>query len=50
MTIPDFRDDGRLPEGVHLAAEAEVMVRLLPGMPQLRLLVFRFCRMSPFWK
>jgi hypothetical protein len=27
MTIPDFRDDGRLPEGVHLAAEAEVMFR-----------------------
>jgi len=27
MAIPDFRDDGRLPEGLHPASESEVTFR-----------------------
>lgn len=42
--IPDFRDDGYLPEGVHLATEAEVPFRFGASSPRRRRLVLRFRR------
>lgn len=42
--IPDFRDDGYLPEGVHLASEAEVTFRFGASSPRRRRLVLRLRR------
>lgn len=42
--IPAFRPDGYLPEGLHLADEAEVTFRLGSGTPRRRRLVLRFRR------
>jgi len=44
MAIPDFRDDGRLPEGVHLATEAEVTFRFGAATPRRRQLALRLRR------
>lgn len=42
--IPDFRDDGYLPEGVHTATEAEVTFRFGASSPRRRRLVLRLRR------
>ena len=42
--IPDFRDDGYLPEGLHLATEAEVTFRFGSGTPRRRRLILRLRR------
>jgi hypothetical protein len=42
--IPNFRDDGYLPEGLHLATEAEVTFRFGSGTPRRRRLVLRLRR------
>jgi len=42
--IPDFRDDGNLPVGVHLASEAEVTFRFGASSPRRRRLVLRLRR------
>ena len=42
--IPVFRDDGYLPEGVHLATEAEVTFRFGTSSPRRRRLVLRLRR------
>lgn len=42
--IPDFRDDGYLPEGVHMATEAEVTFRFGASTPRRRRLVLRLRR------
>jgi hypothetical protein len=39
--IPNFRDDGYLPEGLHVATEAEVTFRLGSGTPRRRRLILR---------
>ena len=44
MAIPDFRDDGRLPEGVHLATEADVTFRFGAATPRRRQLALRLRR------
>jgi len=44
MAIPDFRDDGSLPEGVHLATEAEVTFRFGAATPRRRQLALRLRR------
>ena len=44
MAIPDLRDDGRLPEGVHLATEAEVTFRFGAATPRRRQLALRLRR------
>lgn len=42
--IPDFRDDGYLPDGVHLATDAEVIFRFGVSSPRRRRLVLRLRR------
>jgi hypothetical protein len=42
--IPDFRDDGYLPAGIHRATEAEVTFRFGSGTPRRRRLVLRLRR------
>lgn len=42
--IPDFRPDGYLPDGVHLASEAEVTFRFGSGSARRRRLVVRVRR------
>lgn len=42
--IPDFRDDGYLPEGIHPATEAEVISRFGTSSPRRRRLVLRLQR------
>ena len=42
--IPDFRDDGYLPEGLHMATEAEVTFRFGSGTPRRRRLILRLRR------
>ena len=42
--IPDFREDGYLPEGVHIATEAEVTFRLGSGTARRRRLILRLRR------
>jgi hypothetical protein len=42
--IPDFRDDGYLPEGLHLATEAEITFRFGSATTQRRRLALRFRR------
>ncbi|MCP3959838.1 MAG: hypothetical protein GY719_18475 [bacterium] len=42
--IPDFRDDGCLPKGVHMATEAEVTFRFGASTPRRRRLVLRLRR------
>lgn len=42
--IPDFRDDGYLPQGVHIATEAEVTFRFGTSSPRRRRLVMRLRR------
>ncbi len=42
--IPDFRNDGYLPEGLHLATEAEVTFRFGSGSRHRRRLVLRLRR------
>ena len=42
--IPDFRDDGYLPQGVHIATEAEVTFRFGTSSPRRRRLVLRLRR------
>jgi hypothetical protein len=42
--IPDFRADGYLPEGLHLATEAEVTFRFGSGTPRRRRLILRLRR------
>ena len=42
--IPEFREDGYLPEGLHLANEAEVMFRFGSSTPRRRRLVLRLRR------
>lgn len=42
--IPDFRDDGYLPEGLHLAAEADVTFRFGSDTPRRRRLALRLRR------
>ncbi len=44
MMIPDFRDDGYLPDGVHLATDAEVIFRFGVSSPRRRRLVLRLRR------
>jgi hypothetical protein len=44
MAIPDFRDDGRLPEGLHFATEAEVTFRFGGATPRRRRLALRLRR------
>jgi hypothetical protein len=44
MMIPDFRDDGYLPEGVHPATEAELTFRFGTSSPRRRRLVLRLRR------
>ncbi len=44
MMIPDFRDDGYLPEGVHLATEAEVAFRFGSTTSRRRRLILRLRR------
>lgn len=39
--IPAFRDDGYLPEGVHIATEAEFTFRFGTGTPRRRRLILR---------
>lgn len=42
--IPDFRDDGYLPEGLHVATEAEVTFRFGSRTPRRRRLTLRLRR------
>jgi hypothetical protein len=42
--IPDFRDDGYLPEGLHLATEAEAILRFGTDSPVRRRLALRLRR------
>ena len=42
--IPDFLDDGYLPEGLHFATEAEVMFRFGSNTPRRRRLALRLRR------
>jgi hypothetical protein len=42
--IPDFRDDGYLPEGIHIATEAEVTFRFGAATARRRRLVLRLRR------
>jgi hypothetical protein len=42
--IPDFRDDGYLPEGLHIATEAEVTFRFGAATARRRRLVLRLRR------
>jgi len=42
--IPDFRDDGYLPEGLHVGTEAEVTFRFGGSSPRRRRLVVRLRR------
>ena len=42
--IPDFREDGYLPEGLHAATEAEVTFRFGSGSPRRRRLILRLRR------
>ena len=42
--IPEFRQDGYLPEGLHLASEAEVTFRFGSATPRRRRLVIRLRR------
>ncbi|MFG0254816.1 MAG: DUF6932 family protein [Rhodopirellula sp. JB053] len=42
--IPDFRDDGYLPEGLHLATEAEVTFRFGSDTPRRKRLALRLRR------
>jgi hypothetical protein len=42
--IPDYRDDGYLPEGVHMASEAEVAFRFGTSSPRRRRLLLRLRR------
>jgi hypothetical protein len=42
--IPDFRDDGYLPEGLHIASEAEVTFRFGSGSRRRRRLILRLRR------
>ena len=44
MMIPEFRDDGYLPDGVHLATEAEVTFRFGVSSARRRRLVLRLRR------
>ena len=44
MMIPDFRDDGYLPDGLHLETEAEVTFRFGLSSPCRRRLVLRLRR------
>ncbi len=42
--IPDFRDDGYLPEGLHVSTEAEVTFRFGSSTPRRRRLILRLRR------
>jgi len=42
--IPEFRDDGYLPDGVHLASEAEVTFRFGADTPRRKRLALRLRR------
>jgi hypothetical protein len=42
--IPEFLDDGYLPEGLHFATEAEVMFRFGSDTPRRRRLALRLRR------
>ena len=42
--IPDFRSDGYLPDGVHVASEADITFRFGSGSPRRRRLVVRVRR------
>ena len=42
--IPEFREDGYLPDGVHLATEADVTFRFGSRTPCRRRLILRLCR------
>ncbi len=42
--VPDFRDDGYLPEGLHLATEAEITFRFGTSTKQRRRLALRLRR------
>lgn len=42
--IPEFRNDGYLPEGLHIATEAEVTFRFGTDTPRRRRLVLRLRR------
>ena len=42
--IPTFREDGYLPEGLHLAGEAEVIARFGSATSRRRLLALRLRR------
>ena len=42
--IPEFRDDGYLPEGLHVAAEAEITFRFGTATPRRRRLALRLRR------
>ena len=42
--IPDFRDDGYLPEGLHAATEADATFRFGSGTPRRRRLILRLRR------
>ena len=42
--IPDFSDDGYLPEGLHVATEAEVTFRFGSATPRRRRLILRLRR------
>jgi len=44
MAIPDFRDDGRLPDGLHPASESEVTFRFGSATPRRRRLSLRLRR------
>jgi len=44
MAIPDFRDDGRLPEGLHFATQAEVTFRFGGAAPRRHRLALRLRR------
>jgi hypothetical protein len=47
--IPDFREDGYLPVGIHIATEAEAMFRLGASTPRRRRLVLRLRRWLEFF-
>jgi hypothetical protein len=42
--IPEFREDGYLPEGLHLTTEAEVTFRFGSGTSRRRRLILRLRR------
>jgi hypothetical protein len=42
--IPDFRDDGYLPDGLHMATEADVTFRFGSSTPRRRRLILRLRR------